>query len=136
MNTPWGNSDYQKTIAPGIVEVGTPSHGGIWLSPERVAQLPLGIDNFLHDLRWWEEDCDWCIPYVIFADDIRAHGQAYKFESNLLIARETLERWHPEILNKIKEGAGIEISELKGHTIKQAMKFIKSNPELIQAMLS
>lgn len=106
MNTPWGVSDHQETLAPGIISYGTPSHGGIWLSSERQAQLPKGtrgwprgIDNFLHDLRWWEEDCDWCVPYIIFKDDIEKHGQAYHFTENLNKAYITARQHHPEVIN-------------------------------------
>lgn len=97
MNTPWGMSDNQETLAEGIISVSTPSHGGIQLSAERQAQLPAGIDNFLHDLKWWEEDCDWCVPYIIFKDDIEKHGQAYHFEENLTQAKETAKHYHPEL---------------------------------------
>ncbi len=98
MFTPWGESDSQQTLAPGIVSYSTPSHGGIRLSPERQSQLPDGIDNFVHDLRWWEEDCDWAVPYVLFSEDVRAHGTAYKFNENLAAALVTVKRFHPEIL--------------------------------------
>ncbi len=99
MYTPWGASDSQATLAEGIVSYGTPSHGGIWLSTERQAQLPEGIDNFTHDLRWWEEDCDWVVPYILFKDDIEKHGTAYKFTENLSSAYIIAKRYHPEILD-------------------------------------
>jgi hypothetical protein len=101
MNTPWGISDGQQTLAPGIVSYSTPSHGGIWLSAERQAQLPKGIDNFVHDLRWWEEDCDWTVPYILFADDIRKHGGAYKFEENLASAYVIAKNYHPEVIKSL-----------------------------------
>lgn len=96
--TPWGQADSQEKLAEGIVSYGTPSHGGIWLSSERIAQLPDTIKtNFLDDLRWWEEDCDWCVPYIIFKDDIEQYGQAYKFIDNLAVAYVTAKRYHPEL---------------------------------------
>jgi hypothetical protein len=101
MLTPWGQSDGQEKLAEGIVSYSTPSHGGLWLSPERQAQLPLGIDNFLHDTRWWEEDCDWVVPYILFQDDIEKHGRAYKFADNLATACVIAKRWHPELLAQI-----------------------------------
>ncbi len=100
MYTPWGASDSQATLAEGIVSYGTPSHGGIWLSPERQAQLPQGIDNFMHDLRWWEEDCDWVVPYILFKDDIAKQGTAYQFTENLASAYTIAKRYHPEILDR------------------------------------
>lgn len=103
MYTPWGQADRQTKIAEGIIDVSTPSHGGIYLSPERIAQLPAGVKNFLNPtnspngFEWWEEDCDWSVPYVLFADDIRTYGKAYKFEENLETAKLIIKRYHPEV---------------------------------------
>ena len=100
MRTPWGESDSVTVIADGIYDVGTPSHGGIILSTERQAQLPEGLDNFLHNTKYWEEDCDWCVPYIIFKNDIEKYGKAYKFIENLAMAYKTAKHCHPEILNR------------------------------------
>ena len=35
-HTPWGRPDSSKEIAPGITRYDTPSHGGYYVSPERV----------------------------------------------------------------------------------------------------
>ncbi len=105
--TPWGRSDSQTVLAEGIISYGTPSHGGIWLSAERRAKLPAGIKNFLSDHKcvtdnsWWEEDCDWVVPYLFFQKDIRAHGTAFKFEENLAAAYESAKAYHPELFKHI-----------------------------------
>jgi hypothetical protein len=39
--TPWGVADHVSEIAPGVVEVSTPSHGGFHLNAERNAKVPL-----------------------------------------------------------------------------------------------
>ena len=39
VHTPWGQSDYSKELADGIVFHGTPSHGGIHLSRQRQSHL-------------------------------------------------------------------------------------------------
>jgi hypothetical protein len=61
MHTPWGKSDYSERFAPGIVFYGTSSHGGIHLSPARVAGM---IPELLaanvasgYGEQWYEEDC-------------------------------------------------------------------------------
>lgn len=38
--SPWGQIDHVEILAPGIAMVGTPSHGGIWLAPERRKDMP------------------------------------------------------------------------------------------------
>jgi len=98
--TIWGQSDSQVKLAEGIISYSTPSHGGIHLSPERIAQLPPGLDNFNHDLAWWEEDCDWTVPYILFKDDIERYGKAYKFIENLSSAYIIARHHHPEILTE------------------------------------
>ena len=96
-NTPWGEVQGAEELAPGIISYSTASHGGIWLSAER--QKKLNYDkNFLKTAEWWEEDCDWAIPYFFFAAIIFAHGKAYKFDENLKAAINTIKRCHPEFL--------------------------------------
>ena len=58
--TPWGVAQTIEPIAEGIVFVTTPSHGGLWLSPERVAALPEGYQPFTcpETRQWAEEDID------------------------------------------------------------------------------
>lgn len=75
-STPWGQIQHKKRLAAGIWSVSTSSHGGIWLSEDRLAQLNemlavLGGESshyptFVGDPQWWEEDCDWCIPVIAF----------------------------------------------------------------------
>ena len=65
MFTPWGQSDYTEQLEPGVLRVGTPSHGGLMitrtyaekhLSPEaRERGMSCGI------YLAYEEDCNWCI---------------------------------------------------------------------------
>jgi len=104
MQTPWGQSDSKEILADGIVSYSTPSHGGIRLSAERQAQIPAGVKNFLNTLEWWEEDCDWVVPYILFKDDIQAQGTAYKFIENLGTAYQIAARKHPEILTSTELG--------------------------------
>ena len=82
--TPWGASDYQERIAPGIIFYGTPSHGGYHLSPTLQARMPecLRIES-----GWYEEDCDWARVPVAFPSS---------FPPEVLPqARETLKNWAP-----------------------------------------
>ena len=67
--SPWGAIDDKEKYAPGIWFVTTPSHGGIWLSPERRKEINRK-SPFLGSAAWWEEDCDCVIPIVFFANSI------------------------------------------------------------------
>ena len=68
-STPWGHADHQETIAPGIVEVSTPSHGGVWLSAARVLEMPEMLraqSRFNNNGNWFEEDCDRVLVVLSF----------------------------------------------------------------------
>ena len=54
-HSPWGVIENSEQLCPGVVHVITPSHGGIWLSRERYAEMP--PDQRSVD-RWYEEDCE------------------------------------------------------------------------------
>ena len=73
--TPWGENQHARELAPGLVFVSTASHGGVWLSPERIAALPspdvLAAEKWptppgFAPLEWWEEDCDAATPLYLF----------------------------------------------------------------------
>lgn len=57
INTPWGLSDTADTLAPGVILITTPSHGGLLL-PER-SPIPRRVTaTFINGPRWAEEDCE------------------------------------------------------------------------------
>jgi len=99
-NTPWGPLQSQSELAEGIVFVYTTSHGGIWLSPKRQAQMNYD-NNFLGSAEWWEEDCDWCIPFLFFAEDIKNFGSVTDFEKNEQTARFIAANLHPGFKEKL-----------------------------------
>ena len=75
IETPWGPSQAQKVLAPGIIFHSTASHGGIELDTAHQAKLTqYQKGNWLGSLKWWEEDCDWAVPYFIFRDEIEKHA--------------------------------------------------------------
>jgi hypothetical protein len=85
--SPWGAVQKQKVLAPGIVQVFTAGHGGIWLSPERQAQLPEWAkqiaSSYAPKPQWWEEDCEMAIPLLVFYSEVHQHFSC---------SREALER--------------------------------------------
>lgn len=58
MPTPWGAIQWHHQISPGVVMVGTASHGGIWLSDERITELPDHYESYTGTPIWNEEDED------------------------------------------------------------------------------
>ncbi len=87
----WGTVQQADQIAPGIWSVMTASHGGIMLSEPRQAAMPNALRL---DGGSYEEDCDWSLPVLAFADEL---AQAKDFsEAFLQLARDTARCWHPE----------------------------------------
>ena len=57
--SPWGPTQHTVRIAPGIYWISTSSHGGYYISQERLADMPRKYKKlvFLHDEpQWFEED--------------------------------------------------------------------------------
>lgn len=98
-STPWGISQYETVLAPGITSHGTAGHGGIHLDLKRRQAIHYE-KNWLGTSEWWEEDCDWAIPYYFFREEIRQHGQAFKFEANLDAAIKAIKTHAPEFAQR------------------------------------
>ena len=90
-HTPWGIADSVTEIAPGIIRYDTPSHGGYWLSPERVAEMPKPLREFTPwaGPGWFEEDCDWAVVALAFPQ--------FFPEDAIPAALKTLQRYKPEV---------------------------------------
>ncbi|OCI32873.1 DUF7007 domain-containing protein [Oerskovia enterophila] len=67
--TPWGPVQHLVHVADGIVEVGTGSHGGMKLSPQRNQQVPTALRT---SSGWYEEDCEAQIVLMTFPDEYAA----------------------------------------------------------------
>jgi hypothetical protein len=109
VDTPWGVADHIEEIAPGIVSYSTPSHGGYWLSPERIAEMPKPLREFQPwaGPGYYEEDCDWSIVCLAFPqyfpDDAIPH------------ALKTLERYKPEVYEAfVRPADGVTAVKIEG----------------------
>ena len=94
--SPWGWIDHALDIVPGIVSVSTPSHGGIKLDRAHNAKVP---DYMRHEGGWYEEDCDWAIPYCVFKDEILAgypNARKVYFDDGKDIPKSCLGHWNPD----------------------------------------
>jgi len=66
-SSPWGQIDIRQELAPGIIAVSTPSHGGFWLSPERWQDLMAAYDEFNCTApQWLEEDCEVALAVLLW----------------------------------------------------------------------
>lgn len=76
MHTPWGRADFQKVLAPGIISVSTPGHGGIHLDEELNKKVPAYMRS---SDGWYEEDVDWAIVATVFpeafSEEDRKHAE-------------------------------------------------------------
>jgi hypothetical protein len=104
MKTPWGYADfvenihfiddYYKNIDTGVIQVSTPSHGGIGIRIEE-AENKYKISNYAknqaikaHNYYWFEEDCNWAIAVIeLETFDIFTLSQSED-------AYECAKRWH------------------------------------------
>lgn len=71
METPWGRSQKAKIIGNGIVFHHTASHGGIHLSPQRVAEMKEKFPEFQTFTKsevWYEEDSDQCVVILAWPE--------------------------------------------------------------------
>lgn len=63
--SPWGTVDGVKEIAPGILSVTTPGHGGLKLSRSMNAKMPKAARR---KGGWYEEDCEWALVALVFPE--------------------------------------------------------------------
>lgn len=100
--TPWGKPQTIGLVAEGIYCVSTARHGGIMLSLERTTAMPdyMRTPVFAGKFTTYEEDCDWCMPVLIFESEFRSfHAKEGVKSSDKIIreARSALRHWRPEI---------------------------------------
>lgn len=89
--TLWGAPDTTNERLPGLWHVTTPSHGGFVLSDERQAAMP---DCLRRDDPFYEEDVDWSLVVLAFADEFRRAGDKL-FDLEFDLARQTARNWRP-----------------------------------------
>ena len=104
MDTPWGFAQHTENVADGITIVHTAGHGGIILDPARTAAMPAYMASASHAGRSaYEEDCDWCMPVLIFEAEFRAYYQNTgqpDADAVFNSAKTCLRNWHPDVYER------------------------------------
>jgi hypothetical protein len=105
MQTPWGIAQIIEEVAEGILGVSTASHGGIILDETRTAAMPdyMKSSTFTRTPSAYEEDCDWCMPALVFESEFREFYARTKHPDVEFIfeaAKKTLRHCHPAAYEK------------------------------------
>jgi hypothetical protein len=101
-SSPWGRIDGVSALGPDAVEATTASHGGIRVSLTALARIPEALrETAFSGDGWFEEDCDWAIPYLVLGLD-RFEPTAARGAEVVEAAHRTLARFHPQHLAAIE----------------------------------
>lgn len=101
--TPWGAAQWVDEVLPGMTNVSTAGHGGIFLGRERNSLIPPYMRNAS---GWYEEDCEWSIPFCVFEAELVAHGIPCCFNQKTIadgLHKKTLRQWYPQWYEKFYE---------------------------------
>lgn len=89
--TPWGLSHSVNYVGDhGIKWVSTSSHGGVFIPKNLNKMIP---PRFRSASGWYEEDCQWSIPYSL----LPVFFERQEVEN----AREVLKHWYPHVEARI-----------------------------------
>jgi len=95
-SSPWGPIQTVEPLGPEAVSVTTASHGGLRVSPTALARLPEPIrQTAFSGHGWFEEDCDWALPYLALGLDAFESDAARAAEVHQAAVR-TVQRFHPQ----------------------------------------
>lgn len=112
VTTPWGQADYAREIAPGIVFYGTPSHGGFHLDRDRQKNMPKGLKR---SEPWYEEDCDYNRVILAFPGCFSPE--------QVTSARAAMKSWFPDDYTK---WCGEAVTAAESHVVRDR-EFRKTN---------
>ena len=95
-SSPWGPIQTVAPLGPDAVSVTTASHGGLRVSLTAWSRLPEAIRQTAYSQEgWFEEDCDWALPYLALGLDAFERDAARAAEVHQAAVR-TVQRYHPQ----------------------------------------
>jgi hypothetical protein len=95
-SSPWGPIQTVEPLGPDVVSVTTASHGGLRVSLTALGRLPEAIrETHLRGAGWFEEDCDWALPYLALGLDAFESDAARAAELHEAAVR-TIQKYHPQ----------------------------------------
>ena len=108
--TPWGNAQEATEMAPGIILVDTPSHGGFWLSMKRLQAMPpalraIGNESKSHEPGWFEEDCEAVAVVHAFPEVFEGRFKDGSILATAAGRLEFLGHWYPDAVAALGRGA-------------------------------
>jgi hypothetical protein len=69
-SSPWGPIQTVTALGPDALWVTTASHGGLRVSLTALSRMPESIRQTAYsEGGWFEEDCDWALPYLALGLD-------------------------------------------------------------------
>ncbi len=94
-SSPWGPVQTVTPLGPDVVAVTTASHGGLRVSLSALARMsePIRQTAYSGD-GWFEEDCDWALPYLALGLEAYEPDAARAAEVWAAAVR-TVQRFHP-----------------------------------------
>jgi hypothetical protein len=101
MHTPWGDAQTIDAVGDGILDVTTASHGGIILDEKSTAAMPACMRSAsFAGPSAYEEDCDWCMPALVFEQKFRAFYEGQRrsnIDAIFTRAKDMLRNCLPEV---------------------------------------
>ncbi len=107
-SSPCGPIQTVTPLGPDAVSVTTASHGGLRVSLAALARMPEPIRETAYSRDgWFEEDCDWALPYLALGLDAFEADAARAAEAWAAAIR-TVQVYHPQhaALLGVPEGSG------------------------------
>jgi hypothetical protein len=121
-SSPWGQPQGWEKVIPGVWQCHTASHGGWWLSDERLAAMPeyLKAQTFNRAKQWFEEDSDWALVVRAWPDEFdeetRGHAEQNRLWRELFAARD-----RNKTIDDIRSASSLRLADFPGHCLASAI---------------